>query len=884
MTMWLALIFNAALGQADAPPAVDYLRDIKTILAEKCFACHGALKQKGDLRLDTARAMRDGGDSGPALVPGKSDESLLIDRLIERKGVGRMPPPSDGEALKPQQIAKIRAWIDAGAIAPADETPETDPRDHWAFRAPVRPAVPAAHEFSRNPIDAFLADRWRKHKLTPQPPAEGRLLLRRVYIDLIGVPPTRAEQEAYLADPSPDAFEKSVDRLLADPRYGQRWGRHWMDVWRYSDPWGLGAEIRNSQKHIWRWRDWIVESLNADAGYDTMLRDMLAADELAPNDLGRLRATGFLARQYFKFNRTTWLDDAIEHTSKAFLGLTFNCAKCHDHKYDPISQTDFYKLRAFFEPYQIRTEQIAGETDFEKDGIVRAFDGTLDAKTFLFERGDDRRPVTSKPLAPDLPRLLTWQPLDIRPVTLPAEAHSPGLRVHVLDNHLNAAQRQIDAARTALAVTSKKLADAAACGVDAKSLESLRAAVNLAEKSLATAEALPATLRLRVSAERAKLDKANDAGELSRAAARAEKELAVLKAVESLAGAESELTSVPPEKRPEVKKKHQSMTAALESARKALANPGDAFTPLRGALKTLESNVETEESRLRPFPAASTGRRSALANWLTDRRNPLTARVAVNHLWARHFGKPLVATVFDFGRKGAAPTHPELLDFLAVEFMDHGWSMKHLHRLMVTSHAYRLSSSAFGADSATLAADPENRYYWRREPVRLEAQAVRDSLLQLAGELDSTSGGPPIPIAEEMSRRRAMYFVHSHNDNQKFLALFDDAAVRECYRRSESIVPQQALALANSKVSLAMAAKINDRLHDDLGGANDDAFIRAAFEHVLSCLPSADELTECRAALEEWRAIAGGRPDAARRARGHLVHALLNHNDFVTIR
>jgi hypothetical protein len=880
--MWI-LFLPMALGQATAP--VDYLRDVKPILAEKCFACHGALTQKADLRLDTVRSMREGGSHGPVVIPGKSEASLLLDHVLERNGLRRMPPPNEGEALKPEQVAKIRAWIEQGATAPAEEKPEADPREHWAFRAPVRPVVPKIDGGElHNPIDAFLAAAWRKNGLKPQPAADRRLLLRRAYLDLIGVPPTREEQDAFLKNDRAGAYEHVVDRLLHDPRYGQRWGRHWMDVWRYSDPWGLGAEIRNSQRHIWHWRDWIIESLNADKGYDAMLSEMLASDELYPNDLDRLRASGFLARQYFYFNRTTWLDDAIEHTSKAFLGMTFNCAKCHDHKYDPISQADYYRFRAFFEPYQIRIEQAQGEIDFAKDGIPRAYDCNLDAKTYLFERGDDRRPVTTKPLGPALPRLLTWAALDIQPVKLPVETHAPGLRHYVLDNYLAAAERRIGQARAEMAKQQAALAEAKTRLSDDQALEQFHAAVRAAEKTLAAAEVQPAVLRARVAAERARLGGAADAAELAREAARGEKALAVAQAEEKVTRAEADLAAAAPPKRPDVEKLHKAAVDNLAKARQALALAGESFTPLRGALKTLESNLETEESRNRPFPTTSTGRRTALAKWLVDARNPLTARVAVNHIWARHFGKPLVATVFDFGRKGAAPTHPELLDFLAVEFMERGWSMKHLHRLIATSQAYRLSSSAADADAKTLAADADNRFLWRRESFRLEAQAVRDSVLELAGELDVSAGGPPVPIQEELSRRRSLYFLHSHNDNQKFLALFDDAPVRECYRRSESIVPQQALALANSKIVLAMAAKINGRLHEALGAAGDAEFIRAAFEHLLACSPTAEELAECQAALDEWRAVAGARPDAQRRARGHLVHALLNHNDFITVR
>jgi hypothetical protein len=230
--------------------------------------------------------------------------------------------------------------------------------EHWAFRTPQRPAVPQVRhsEWVKNPVDAFVVAEWEKRGLTPAGPADKRLLLRRVYLDLIGLPPTLEDYDAFLSDDSTVAYDRVVERLLASKQYGERWGRHWMDVWRYSDWWGLGAEVRNSQKHIWHWRDWIVESLNGDKGYDQMIREMLAADELYPDDLDRIRATGYLARHYFIFNRNTWLEDTVEHTSKAFLGLTINCCKCHEHKYDPFSQADFYRFRAFFEPYQVRME------------------------------------------------------------------------------------------------------------------------------------------------------------------------------------------------------------------------------------------------------------------------------------------------------------------------------------------------------------------------------------------------------------------------------------------------------------------------------------------------------------------------------------------------
>ncbi len=366
---------------ADEPGrrAVDYTRDIKPVLSKRCYACHGALQQKAGLRLDTASLMKKGGDSGAAVEPGSSGDSLIIDAITGAQG-WRMPPESEGAPLSADEIARIKAWIVQGAKSPADEVPQPDPRRHWSFQRLIRPKVPSAGELGdragwvRNPIDALLAVEHHKHGLKPRPAADPGTLVRRVCLDLTGLVPSPELVRAFAADPSDRAYEALVDRLLASPEYGERWGRHWMDVWRYSDWDGFGAEIRESQPHIWRWRDWIVESLNRDVPYDRMIVCMLAADETDPCDAAALRATGFLARNWYKFNRNVWLEDTVEHTAKAFLGLTLNCAKCHDHKYDPISQTDYYAFRAFFEPYTVRTDPVPGEPDLTKAGLVRVFD------------------------------------------------------------------------------------------------------------------------------------------------------------------------------------------------------------------------------------------------------------------------------------------------------------------------------------------------------------------------------------------------------------------------------------------------------------------------------------------------------------------------------
>ena len=293
-----------------------------------------------------------GGDSGPAIVPQDVAASLLVQRVSAEDASERMPPL--GKPLTPEQIARISAWIAQGALAPTNETPEADPRDHWAFRLPIRPPTPDVTGIGwvRNPIDAFVAREHTRWGLKPSSPQSDSLLLRRVYLDLIGLPPTRAQLQAFLADRAPDAYERVVDGLLASPQYGQRWGRHWMDVWRYSDWYGrrMVPDVWNSAPQIWRWRDWIVDSLNADKGYDCMLAEMLAADEIAPEDEQAGYATGYLVRNWYALNHNDWMRSNVEHTGKAFLGLTFNCAHCHDHKYDPITQLDYFRLRTFSSP------------------------------------------------------------------------------------------------------------------------------------------------------------------------------------------------------------------------------------------------------------------------------------------------------------------------------------------------------------------------------------------------------------------------------------------------------------------------------------------------------------------------------------------------------
>ncbi len=874
--------------------AVDYGKSIKPLLHDRCYACHGALKQKGKLRLDTVELMLKGGQSGAVIERGKPEKSLLVERVINPDIAERMPPQHEGEPLTAEQVTLLREWIAAGAPAMAGEKAETDPKEHWAFRPRLRPSVPVINsQWVRNPIDAFVAKQHKERGLTPQPQAPRSVLLRRLYIDLIGLPPAPADITAFENDTSPDWYDKVVKRLLDDKRHGERWARHWMDIWRYSDWWGLGDQMRNSQKHMWHWRDWIMESLNSDVPYDEMVREMLAADELYPNDLQKLRATGFLSRNWFLFNRHQWMEETVEHVSKGFLGITMNCARCHDHKYDPIAQTDYYKMRAFFEPYQVRMDMVAGESDLSRDGIPRAFDGQLDTPTYRFVRGDERNPDKSVVISPGVPAIFAFKTLDIQPVSLPLAAWQPERRPWVLDALLAAARQKVEGAASSLATAKEKLASAQkretettdlAAAVTA-AVSAAKGEVNLAELSLAVANAELVSLKKRSAAMSAKWAGANDQREQVKAAVQVEREVVVAKALLAMTHAELRLSSAAKDQKDACEKELKTAREALDKARNTAAatvSDADAFTPFEGAKWSPTRFVSSDnDDPAIKFGPQSSGRRAALADWITDPRNPLTARVAVNHLWSRHMGTPLVPDTFEFGRKNPEPANPELIDWLASELIKNGWSMKHLHRLIVTSATYRLSSSAAGGQ-ANLAKEPDNRHWWRRASVRIESQAVRDCILALAEELDPTLGGPSVPLANQSdSKRRSLYFFHSNNERNLFLTTFDEASVKECYRRDQSIVPQQALALSNSRLVLDAAKRIAARFGATLAPNDDAGFVRQAFLGVLGTRPSEAETAACVKTLEAWRKLPDTTPE---QARANLVWALLNHNDFVTLR
>ncbi len=1126
-----------------AAEPVDYLRDVKPVLKERCFACHGALKQQSGLRLDTGKLVRQGGDSGPAVAAGQVAASRLVERIRSADLSQRMPP--EGKPLSPEQIQSIETWIQSGAASPENERPEQDPREHWAFQKPVKAKVPVGDQNSAsgNPVDAFISAKHQQLGFKARPAAEKSILLRRVYLDLIGLPPTRDELHTFLADESPQAFETVVDRLLNDVRYGERWGRHWMDIWRYSDWYGRRhvPDVWNSAPQIWRWRDWIVRSLNADKGYDRMLQEMLAADEICPDDDDATVATGYLIRNWYALNPNDWMRSTVEHTGKAFLGLTFNCAHCHDHKYDPISQDNYFQLRAFFEPIGIRQDRVPGEADpgpyqeynysslrkIQRLGAVRILDKNPTAPTWFYTGGDERNRVAARgSMSPGLPTFLTDTAVRIETVSLPVAAWYPGLRPALQATLLADSQAAIKKAETELAAArsastevpaalKEQLAQAEAayeaakqaalhggqpgalagqqslkldasagrrilfnsvprlkaldesttltfqvllltdthfnfqfakdaakgltagyvgfengrvmsyqpgtfaefaagnydfaggqkrlqislkiepkadrCLLSVRSLsddkllvdnipvalngwspvgdankpltfdartgsvvvldeirfqnaagesllqvdfeapaypdgrdvvgsdgwtacflsvapatsivssiaanaslrevaEKLQVArrnverpmlrLKSAEAILAATQAELASLEARIAADRVKLEtqaeartsRARRASELERAAVVSRATADVLSAEYAQASAEQKPAT------------DANRAKELEAAGKQLAAAKVALDKASVAVADA-AKAETYSPLGPTYPQTSTGRRRALAEWMTSRQNPLTARVAVNHIWSRHFHAPLVSSVYDFGRNGAAPTHPELLDWLAVELMESGWSMKQLHRLLVTSETYRRVSSVGGA-AHEVAADPENKFLWRMNAGRMEAEAVRDSLLYVAGRLDRTMGGQELENGESLTtRRRSLYYAvfPELGGKSSMGELFDAPDALECYRRTRSVIPQQALVLTNSDFVHQMATAVVTEEERALSPNEAGPFVISAFERILSRGPTSQELEVCTQAINQ--SVSAEKPaDSTARSRASLVRVLLNHNDFVTIR
>ena len=763
---------------ADQPGAADvrfFETRIRPILAEKCFKCHGSQKQKSNLRLDSAQGIQKGGDSGqPLVVADQPDRSLLLRAVRHAEGVAKMPP--DGK-LKDNEIADLAAWVRKGAPFPSNSQPATDdPARHWAFQPVVRPAPPAVKNttWAKCQIDRFVLAKLEAAGLKPVPPADKRALIRRATFDLTGLPPTPEEIDAFLKDDAPDAFARVVDRLLTSPAYGERWGRHWLDVARYADSNGLDENVAHG--NAWRYRDYVIQSFNADKPNNRFLLEQIAGD-LLPADPPAARneqliATGFLAlgpkvlaEPDEKKMELDIVDEQIDTLGRTVMGLTLGCARCHDHKFDPITLSDYYALAGVF----VSTKTME---NFKK--VARWYENPLATPEEIKQKADiDARVAKYKALI----KSMTGKKDDESKEVLAKARHD-----------LEILEKSVVELPTAMGVT------------------------------------------------------------------------------------EGQPTNVPVLRR------------------------GNHLSP--GAVVARRFPTILAGERQRVLPKGHSGRLE-LARWLTDPKHPLTARVMVNRVWRWHFGKGLVRSVDNFGLIGEKPTHPELLDWLASEFVRDGWSLKQLHRRLMLSATYQMSSEH--NDKAALA-DPDNRLLWRANVRRLEAEAIRDSLLAVGGLLDCTAGGPALAHVKNRdylfdhtskdkttyaSNRRSVYLPVIRNNLYDVFQLFDapDAAVPNG-DRATTTVPTQALFFMNSELASRAADALAGRLlaKSDL---DDAGRVRLLFEMAYGRTPADPEVKRVMAGVAAFEEEFASESDSAKRQRkawAAVCQAALAANEFIHIR
>jgi hypothetical protein len=684
-------------------------------------------------------------------------------------------------------------------------------KNHWAWKRPMRPALPAVQMrgWCRNPIDHFIAAPLEAAGLAPAEPATRAQLIRRVTLDLIGLPPTPEEIDAFVHDPAPDAWEKVIDRLLASPHYGERWGRHWLDLARFAE--SNGFEHDEPRPDAWRYRDYVIAALNADKPYDRFIKEQIAGDELYPDDPDALIATGLhllgpdmtdAASQAQRRQNT--LDDMTDTTALVFCGLTLGCARCHDHKFEPLSQRDYYRFQAFFAPARFRLD-VPIATAAEK----QAFDQASAAYAKLTQ-------PTVKAIA-DLEEPFR---LKVREQLLAKLSQEAQLAHRTLEGKRTAQQRELVEKTARLLVVSAKQINAAMSDADRVEVGKLRQ--QLKEFDANKPAPLPVAMGLQDSGAKA------------------------------------------------------PRTFLLE--RGELGHPGHEVQP--GWPAILSPGLQATPAPVQPLPN-STGRRAALAHWLASADHPLTARVIVNRLWQHHFGRGIVATPSDFGLRGDPPTHPELLDWLATELVAGGWSLKHIHRLMLTSATYQQSSKA---SPATVARDPGNRLFSRMNRLRLEGEVVRDSLLAISGRLNRKFGGPGVgpPLPPEMAGavkgwtvsadpadhvRRSVYIFARRNLRFPFLEAFDapDSNL-SCPKRERSTTAPQALALLNSSDVVLASKALAKRLTEEAPTIEQQ--VTLAFRLVLGRPPTATEQQTCQRFLAES-------------PLDELCRALFNLNEFV---
>jgi hypothetical protein len=845
-----------------AEDPVSFSRQIQPIFESSCWKCHGAVLQLSRLDLRTRESALKGGDHGPALVPSKSQESRMF-RLVA--GTEKPSMPMDGTRLTPEQIRAIKDWIDQGANwdsstpigseapqpAPVEDPPiSAEARAYWAFLRPVRSALPLLRNSAdANPIDAFIDKALDERGLQRAPKADARTLLRRAYLDLTGLPPTPAEVTAFVSDPSPHRWEHLIDRLLACPHYGERWGRHWLDVARYAD--SNGFEHDFDRPNAWRYRDYVIRSFNEDKPYDLFLKEQIAGDELDHASRDSLVATAFL-RCYAKVGfrekdnpqfRYDYLDDMIGTIGRGILGLTVQCARCHNHKFDPISQKDYYRVEAslfgYVEVDHPLTTPDAAAAYEKKIAAIEARIQPLKQEIRSIERPYRDRLLPEKYGAfPENVQIA---------IRTPETQRTPG-------QALLAAQiiRTVD--------VSDKEIELVMRSEDLERKRELEQRIRNVEKERPAA--IPVAMGITDGDYRFAPDGPGDEPEPG-------------KGIKQEAIAGSFLNDGSSRYRP---------PPAYFLFHGDYQSRGPVMEP--GFIKVITyGNPPIEIS---PADGRTSGRRRALAEWLVSPDNPLTARVIVNRVWHHHFGRGIVATLDNFGKMGEKPTHPELLDWLARDLIDHGWSLKYLHRLIMTSNVYQRASQFENA--ANLAKDSDDTFLWRFPMQRLDAELVRDVILATSGALNLAMYGPPVfpklqpEVLHAMNKgiwkqeddgpnvwRRSVYVYRKRGLPFPMFEVFDlpDQNIT-CGRRNLSTVPTQALTLLNDDFVLRQAQLFADRVKE-AAPSDPAAQVRTAYEIALGRLPSDEEGKLAVDFLERQKLV-------------DFTHVLLNLNEFLYIR
>jgi hypothetical protein len=918
----------AAQPAAPATPAVAFSEPskdqlsffenkVRPVLVANCYKCHSAAdgKAKGGLVLDTREGWQHGGDTGAALVPGKPDASLLVKAIGYNDPDLQMPP--NGKKLSPQEVADLTTWVKMGAPDPRTNggvklSGLTDKaRAHWAYQPVKEPAVPAIKDARqvKSPVDNFVLAKLEAAGMTPSRPAAREALIRRASYDLTGLPPTPEEVRAFQNDYSAAAFEKVIDRLLASPAYGERWGRFWLDSARYSDTTGIegnnkGGDYRYA--HAWTYRDYVIKAFNDDKPYDQFLKEQVAADQLptAKTDPGSLAALGFITVGKRFQNPNDQIDERIDTLGKATMAMTIACSRCHDHKFDPIPTADYYSLHGVFnslvEPKDkpllpeatpvMSSEDVAERADFEKQ--LAGFQGELRAEYYKAAAAKYKE-FQKKPGA-YLHVGLMYRKNDVAAT----KARNQLIAEHKLDRDVYQTLRINP--RTDLAVYGPlmQFADLSADAYE-KDAEALRlqvAAGSLPGAVQRKGRPVPATKVNPLVAQAFAAAPANSIKSLADAAAvygkliteLAPKQAAYLEACKT--ANESTIPGFPPElvemlNVPMAVHPANEVTAdTIQSAindlqlvnggyqrfrtpsainELLLTHPGaparamvvaDAETPknspifIRGEAQNRGPVVPRRFLEIiagkdrKPFTQGAG--RLELAEAIASPTNPLTARVAVNRIWAHHFGEGFVQTLDDLGTMCETPSHPELLDYLASRFVASGWSYKAMHKLIMLSSTYQQSSDT---NAAYALKDPSNRLLWRATVRRLDFEAVRDTMLQYTGKIDRTVGGKPVNLTDEpYSYRRSVYGYVDRGQMPELMQQFDypDADMANSHRAS-TIVPQQALFFMNSPMSVDVARKVTTRpefvtAKDDMGR------VKALYEVLFQRAPKAAEVALAR--------------------------------------